>query len=184
MNQEQAAVRCRPCKVGHTSGHYMSGECKECAKERSRKYARENAEKHRTRVAEWRRRNPEKVRTIRKAHYQKSRELFAQWRESNREKVRKYCRDYARRYPERAAAKEAFRRAFIMQRTPKWADRKEIERVYERARAATELTGVAYHVDHEIPLRGRKVCGLHVAANLRVIPASDNHIKSNRFEVE
>jgi hypothetical protein len=32
-----------------------------------------------------------------------------------------------------------------------------------------------------IPLRAREACGLHVAANLQVIPASINQAKRNRL---
>ena len=53
---------------------------------------------------------------------------------------------------------------------------------YEQlALALTKRTGIEHHVDHEIPLRGKRVSGLHVAENLRVIPKLDNLSKGSRF---
>ena len=42
-------------------------------------------------------------------------------------------------------------------------------------------TGVVHHVDHEMPLVHPLVSGLHVPANLQVIPGSMNRKKSNLF---
>jgi len=42
-------------------------------------------------------------------------------------------------------------------------------------------TGVKWHVDHIIPLKSKKVCGLHNEFNLRLIPAIDNIRKRNLF---
>lgn len=44
-------------------------------------------------------------------------------------------------------------------------------------------TGVPHEVDHVIPLRGKKVSGLHVVDNLQILVKKDNVRKSNSFEV-
>lgn len=44
-----------------------------------------------------------------------------------------------------------------------------------------KITGVEYHIDHIIPLKGDIVCGLHVWNNLAVIPKVDNLRKGNNF---
>lgn len=74
------------------------------------------------------------------------------------------------------------RRAAALRRVPAWADRDKIESIYSEARRLTAETGVPHHVDHEIPLHGKRVSGLHVETNLRVLRAIDNVRKSNHFE--
>lgn len=74
-------------------------------------------------------------------------------------------------------------RALQLNRLPKWADLNAIGAVYRRAREMTLETGVPHHVDHEVPLQGQLVSGLHVHNNLSPIPARENWSKRNRYDV-
>lgn len=67
------------------------------------------------------------------------------------------------------------RNSYVKRATPKWADKKAIGAVY-----ATCPKG--YQVDHIVPLRSKKVCGLHVHWNLQHLPAIDNRRKLNKHE--
>jgi hypothetical protein len=80
-------------------------------------------------------------------------------------------------------AKVRARLEHVRRATPPWADHDAIDSLYALAKAYEPVLGVKLHVDHEIPLRGKLVSGLHVEANLRVIPASENIRKNNRFNI-
>ncbi len=65
-------------------------------------------------------------------------------------------------------------RAEKLNRLPRWADEQAIEKVFRDA--PSEAT-----IDHEFPLCGEVVSGLHVHGNLRYLPASENASKHNNF---
>jgi hypothetical protein len=62
-----------------------------------------------------------------------------------------------------------------------WTDRRQCAEFWGLSRWMTEVTGVQHSVDHIVPLQHPRVCGLHVAANLRVIPLSVNIRKGNNW---
>ena len=71
-------------------------------------------------------------------------------------------------------------------RTPAWLtedDHWMIEQAYELAALRSKMFGVAFEVDHVVPLQGKLVSGLHVPANVQGIPARMNRQKYNRCEV-
>lgn len=81
--------------------------------------------------------------------------------------------------PEQEAIADARRRNMRM---PPWANGAAIRAIYAEARRLTAETGTPHHVDHEIPLQGEFVTGLHVETNLRVMVGIENLRKRNRYE--
>jgi hypothetical protein len=63
--------------------------------------------------------------------------------------------------------------------TPPWVDFEAIRALNIQADIISEITGVAHHVDHFYPLRNKTMCGLNVAANLRIVPHVVNAKKRN-----
>ena len=125
-----------------------------------------NEEIYKQRNAAYRAANPEKVKASRDA-----------WRKANQNWKRLW--DSANLDKHRANA--ARRKAVKVGATPKWANEFFISEAYRLATLRTKVTGLPWEVDHIVPLRSKKVCGLHVEHNLRVIQASKNLSKGNRY---
>jgi hypothetical protein len=63
-----------------------------------------------------------------------------------------------------------------------WANGAAIRAIYAEAKRLTQQTGIQHHVDHEIPLQGERVSGLHVETNLRIVTAALNIRKGNKVQ--
>lgn len=156
----------RPCKQGHIRKRQATdGSCVECTRLRAaRRYARA-PEAYAEASRKWRLKNPAYV-------------------ERNRERICANGEAYRRRHPELHAARRALQRARKLAATPAWAgphDRAVEMRLRALGKVMAEVTGERWEVDHIVPLAGQTVCGLHVAANLQVIPMTANRRKSNIF---
>jgi len=146
---------------------------KENQKRLAKEWYERNKELAKERASKWQKDNIERKRKIR-----------AKWRNENREHHLAYNRDWFTENKDKRAAYEGKRRAMQLQRTPAWdPDAHLIIAKYQLAAMLSQASGTPHHVDHIIPLQGKKVSGLHVFSNLRVIPGSDNVKKSNKYPV-
>lgn len=151
------------------------GWCKEC------KYVQ---------TQEWRAKNKEKLKADRASHYEKNREhelsISRKWKEENNEAVLDYAKNYAKEHKSERCALQMKRHARKVStellKGDEWNDF-FIQEIYDLSRLRSEETGIKWHVDHEIPLQGERVTGLHVWNNLQLLPASLNCKKSNSFFV-
>jgi hypothetical protein len=102
--------------------------------------------------------------------------IAAEWYINNREIASQNGKEWRAANPHKVAAKQARRRATLLQATPAWADNLKIDGIY----AASAQSEIECHVDHIVPLNSKFVCGLHCEANLQILPALENIKKSNR----
>jgi hypothetical protein len=162
--------------------------CKDCKNAGERKrWPFTDKDEHRGRIARWRAENPERARDLGRSGHARNRvkrnAASIEYRKKNPEKMAALGTAWAKANP--AACREiiARRRSAKRQATPAWAnDELEqlfIKEAYHLATLRTKLTGIEWHVDHVVPLKSERVCGLHCMANLEVIPASVNHAKNN-----
>lgn len=137
-------------------------ECAVCSRKRKNEWRKKNAKEQRQKWKEWYKDNKEQRDEHQKEYMVKhQKENSAYWNERN-----------------------ARRRALKLKATPPWLTEEHkfiIQEIYDLRKLRSELTGVEHHVDHIVPLKSKKVCGLHVPWNLQVIPAKQNLAKSNTF---
>jgi hypothetical protein len=149
--------------------------CKECTKEKANSAYWNNKEKYNARSNAYRRNNMPKIRAI-----------AANYREKNREKINAYSNEWVKLNRLNSTVNTAKYRSAKLKRTPAWLtefDVFKIKCLYQLAAMRNRESGYDWNVDHIIPLKGKIVSGLHVPSNLRVIPATENKRKVNKYEI-
>ena len=145
----------------------------------SRKRYVENREAILVGCRKYRQNNKLKVKKIMAANYAKNRERLRlehrEYYESHKDEAK--ARSAANFVNNRCAyyARWAAYNAAKLNATPAWVDHAALVAVYTEA-SAQNLT-----VDHIVPLKHKRVCGLHVPWNLQLLTRSENSRKHNTF---
>jgi hypothetical protein len=161
-----------PCASGHVAERHVSGRsCVVCQKGHKRRWEKANPEGQAARSRKWFLENKDKAGAATKA-----------WALANQERDRQRRDEYRRANRGQYAANAMRRHAAKLERTPAWADHDLIDSFYALAGIYRDF-GHEVEVDHVVPLRGRRVSGLHVHDNLQIIPSHLNKAKSNHFAI-
>jgi hypothetical protein len=170
---------CKKEKSGYKSA------CKECIKHSNASRYLRDKDKILAKTRQWQSENKDFVAKIAKEwrvnNLKKCAEAASIWRKKHPEKSKSVMASYAKKNKSIINAIGARRRALKALASPQWSNRSDIRAFYETAAGLSMLTGDWYHVDHIVPINSKYVCGLHVAANLRVITATENSKKGNRY---
>lgn len=159
-------------------------------RETDREYRKANKEKCAATIRRWSANNQEKVKVYSLRTKLKNAEAIraagVRYRQENTEMRKATTRNWRQNNKPVVAAAQQRRHAAELNRTPFWLTSEEywmMSEAYALAALRTKLFGFVWHVDHIIPLQGKRVSGLHVPTNLQVIPGVENMRKLNKFEV-
>lgn len=184
----------KPCNRGGIAKRRVSDFrclcdlCKIADVDRARTHWWANRERMIAKAKKWRAENPDKYRRSVKnwhaEHIERSKSARKEWERRNRESLRANQERYRRANLSKVSARQASRRAVKVGASVQWME-ELTDLVVKEAASLSSLRGIAsgfeWSVDHMIPLRARRVSGLHVWNNLQVIPARINSSKKNKL---
>ncbi len=163
----------KPCKHGNvdlrlaSAGICRCSDCRLMYSRRAGEHQKMNALQANANAKEWRKKNPERA---------------ALHKRNQNAKIARGEAVRSEGCPAKRLFRNAMRRESARRATPPWADKEAIREIYMEA-GKRRAAGQDVHVDHVIPLQGKDVCGLHIAENLQIIPATENLRKHNRMPI-
>lgn len=194
INMETQTKKCTKCRVEKETTEFyprkggkfgVRADCKECAIARAVAWGKAHPAERNAQNKKWRDAHPDEFRDMvyawNELHPERAAENRKAWAAENPDKIRGAVDKYQLENPAKTKAISAKRRADKVKASVEWANNFFIEEAYELAKLREKITGIKWHVDHIIPLKGKGVRGLHWEGNLQVIPAKVNMSKGNRY---
>ena len=157
--------------------------CNECCINISKEYRNNN----RDTIKEKQRKNKEYINERNRLYYKTNKEKILikckKYREDNIDKVRERISNYYKNNKYKYSLNSRRREIQLKNVSIDFGELSEfiISEIYELRDSRNYHTGIIWHVDHIVPLQSPLVCGLHCGFNLRVIPATENIKKGNRW---
>ena len=165
----------KPCARGHIALRKTKGSCVECMKEDWALDNKKRSEKPKS----------EASKAAGRRYYEKNKEAVKARANARPPEERRRARNkHKKENPEVYKALTSARKRRHRNATPKWITKEEklaIRKLYLKAIELAKLTGVTYVVDHDYPLHGETICGLHVLSNLKIMTQEENLKKSNKL---
>ena len=184
---------CKNCCKRQQRSYYQRN--KNTIKQKVKTYQQSHPDVHRKAQSKWIAKNPNYAQSYYSINQTKIKEQSKNWYEINKTSVltryhdnpifyNQKAKQWRKNNPHKVNANISKRRAQKISATPKWFEKDKIEQLYEHCHFLTITSGIQHHVDHIVPLKHTKVCGLHCLSNLQILQSVDNLLKSNKWEID
>lgn len=154
--------------------------CKICSVKSAFNWNNKNPEKYKENKNKSAKNNPNSMQKWHEKNPDFRKTYMKMWREKNPAEAKEISKRSRDKNIEKVLDRNQKRRSAERRCAPAWANSFFIQEAYTLARLRTKTTNFKWHVDHIVPIKGATVCGLHVEANLQVIPAITNLKKGHR----
>ncbi len=162
-------------------------EERERIKSQAKLYRAAHKETLAARQVAWRAMNKERKAAYAKTYHAQNREAelarMKAYKQANKAAVASTASQWKLDNRARANVHEQNRKASKRGAVPPWYSEFDdfvMQEAADLCKLRKTATGIDWQIDHVVPLVSKLVCGLHVAANLAVIPAKMNQSKGNR----
>jgi hypothetical protein len=154
----------KACRRGHVVERYaLSGDCVACQRDRLARWRIANPTRLKNGMRQYCKNNSAKINGMKRNYYA-----------ANKEKIKGIKRKWRASNPSKSNFITAQYRAQKISATPTWACKETMREFY------AEAVYQGMHVDHIVPLRSRKVCGLHWEGNMQLLISQENVVKGNQ----
>jgi hypothetical protein len=165
----------------YARGNGLTSDCKECCKKKAMEYRAKNKASIKERRKDRQQIDSERRRVWGQANKERLASYMREWRTENKDRELAIAKASRERRIERILQSNKERVDWVKQATPPWAEKWILAEAKKLARLRTKVTGTQWEVDHIVPIKSPKVCGLHAFTNIRVVPKAVNAAKRNLY---
>lgn len=165
----------------YARGNGLSSDCKECRKQKTKAYKEKNKASIKEKRKDRKEIDSERRRLWGQANKERLAAYMRDWRAENKSRELEIAKASRERRIDKILQSNKARVEWVKQATPPWAEKWILAEAKKLARLRTKVTGMQWEVDHIIPIKSPKVCGLHAFTNIRVVPKAVNAAKRNFY---
>jgi len=160
-------------------GDGLTSNCRDCITSKAKQYREQNKQEIKERRQVRQADDSERRKQWGKENKDRLAAYMREWRTQNKTRELEIAKASRSRRIEKILQSNKERVDWVKRATPAWAEKWILSEAKRLARLRTKLTGAQWDVDHIVPIKSPKVCGLNAFTNIQVVPKAVNAAKRN-----